>query len=143
MADFSNAQKLAAILSDWAKPAIAQIASSKMSNIGFVKSIQDSIIGLGIVGRNYNIASDIQPLIKPAIEAIVEPMLAEQLSKIPDVAIPQMARNIIDELGRTGSLSILDGLIVLEAADIEELRTLVERNLPCAVHESYKVIRDE
>lgn len=142
MADFSNAQKLAAIVTEWSRPAIAQIAASKMaSSIGWLKSIQDSVIALGIVGSNYDIKQDIQPLMMPVINAIVEPMLVEQFSKIPDAAIPMMARNIIEEIRNKGSMSLLDGLIVLDQSDVNELQNLVERNLPCDNVEPYKVIR--
>lgn len=141
MAEYSNAQKLAAIVSEWSRPAIAQIAASKISTMGWIKSLQDSIVGLGIAGSNYNIAQDIQPLVMPIINAIVEPMLVERFSKIPDVAIPQMARNIVEEIKNKGSISLLDGLIVLDHSDVEELQNLIEKNLPYDNVEPYKVIR--
>lgn len=141
MADFSNAQKLAAIVSEWARPAIAQIASSKMASMGWMKSLQGSIMSLGLVGNNYNIASDIQPLMMPVINSLVEPMLVEQFSKIPDAAIPQMARSIVEEVEKNGSLSLLDGLIVLEQADLEELQNLIDKNLPCDNVERYNIVR--
>lgn len=141
MADFSNAQKLAAIVSEWARPAIAQVASSKISSFGFVQSMQSSIMSLGLVGGNYNIVSDLQPLMKPIINAVVEPMLVTQFSKIPDQAIPQMARTIVEEVRKNGSLSLLDGLVVLEAQDLDELQNLVEKNLPCDSVEHYNIIR--
>ena len=141
MADFSNAQKLAAIVSEWARPAIAQIASSKLSSMGWMRSLQGSIMSLGLVGNNYNIASDLQPLMTPVISAIIEPMLLEQFKKIPDAAIPLMARNIIEEIEMSGSMSMLDGLIVIEQTDINELRDLIEKNLPCDNSEHYNIIR--
>lgn len=141
MADFTNAQKLAAIISEWARPAISQIASSKITSMGWVKSLQGSIMSLGLVGNDYNIAADIQPLLNPVVSAIVEPMLVEQFSKLPDQVIPQVARSIIDAVSKNGSLSLLNGLIVLEAQDIDELQDLVEKNLPCGNVEHYNIVR--
>lgn len=141
MADFSNAQKLAAIVSEWARPAIVQVASSKMSSMGWVKSLQGSIMSLGLVGGNYDITADLQPLMAPIVNSMVEPLLAEQFAKIPDAVIPQMARSIVDELEKNGTLTLLDGLVVLDAGDIDELRGLVERNLPCQCDEHYNIVR--
>lgn len=140
MADYTNAQKLAAILADWARPAIAQVAASRLENFGWVRNLQDGIKNLGIVGNNYSIASDLNPLLKPIINAIVEPMLEAQLSKIPDAAIPHMARNIVNEIGSKGQMTFLDGLIVLEPKDVGELQRLVEMNLPCDKTDGYQVI---
>lgn len=141
MADYSNAQKLAAIVAEWSRPAISQLASSKISKMGWVQSLQGSIMSLGIVGENYDISSDIQPLMSPVINAIIEPMLVEQFSKIPDAIIPRIARNIVDEVSRNGSYSLLDGLVVLESSDLEELHNLVELNLPCDEQEHYNIVR--
>lgn len=143
MADFTNAQKLAAIVSEWARPALSQIASSKISNLQWVRTLQDGIVGLGLAGSNYDIAQDLQPLLQPAINAIIEPMLADSFSKIPDAAIPQMARDIVEELTRKGSMTLLDGLIVLDQTDVEQLRNLVGRNLPYDSNEHYKIIKDD
>lgn len=141
MAEFTNAQKLAAIVSEWARPAISQVASSKISSFGWMKSLQGSIMSLGLTGSSYNIVNDIQPLVDPVLKAMIEPLLTEQFSKIPDAAIPHIARNIVERLGENGSISLLDGLVVLEKADMEELKGLVEKNLPYGNVEHYNIVR--
>lgn len=141
MADYTNAQKLAAIVADWARPAIGQVASSKMSSFGWVKSINGTLMSLGLVGNNYNIVTDIQPMLDPLVASLVEPMLAEQFAKIPDAAIPQLARNILAEIRNKGSMSLLDGLVVIDQSDVNELQNLVERNLPSTDVEHYNIIR--
>lgn len=130
MAEFSNSQILAAIVAEWSRPAISQIAADKLSKISWIKSLQSGIQSLGIFDGNYDISKDLQPIMIPAIDAIIEPMLQAQFAKIPDNVIPEMARNIVNNMEKAGSVSLLNGLVVLDKADFADLRKLLDANLP-------------
>lgn len=130
MAEFSNSQILAAIVAEWSRPAISQIAADKLSKISWIQNLQSGIASLGIFDGNYDISKDLQPFMIPAIDAIIEPMLQIQFAKLPDYAIPEMARNIVNNMEKAGSVSLLNGLVVLEKADFEDLRKLIDANLP-------------
>lgn len=140
MSDFSNSQKLAAVVSEWARPAITQIASSKLCGLPFMQTLQNGIINLGLVSSQYRINSDIEPMLKPIADALLQPMLEQYFANIPESAIPQMARNIVSEMMKNETYSILDGLIVFDKQDILELKNLVEKNLQIEDVEKYKVI---
>lgn len=130
MAEFSNSQILAAVVSEWARPAISQIAADKLGKMSWMQTLQSGISSLGIIDGAYDIAKDLQPIMMPAIDAIIEPMLQTQFAKIPDYAIPQMARNIVNNMEGAGTVSLLNGLVVLDTADFAELRKLLDANLP-------------
>lgn len=137
---FSNSQKLAAVLSEWARPAIAQIASSKLMQLSFMQSLQSTIASSGLVGENYNLTADIEPLIQPIINSLITPMMAQYFANIPDEAIPQTARAIVNQMRSQGTYTILDGLVTFDNEDIAELDSLLLKNLPVEEAESYQVI---
>lgn len=140
MAEFSNSQKLAAVLSDWARPAISQIASNKIAGMPFMKSVQTAMQSFGLVSDEYNIVSDIDPFVQPVINSILTPMMARYIGNLPDEAIPDAANAIVGKMKEQGSVKLLDGLIVLEEGDIEELESLLHKNLPVKETDSYQVI---
>lgn len=140
MAEFSNAQKLSAVVAEWLRPAVAQIASSKLGAMSWMQQLQTGIMGLGIVGSGYNISDDLLPILSPAVESLIEPMLYEQFRKLPDAAIPKMARDIADNLEKSGKMSLLDGLVDIDANDIKLLKRMIEKNLPLSESKTYKVI---
>lgn len=140
MNNFSNSQKLASVLSEWARPAIAQIASTKLMGMPFMQSLQATIVGSGLVGANYNLASDVNPMIQPIINSLITPMLAKYFSNVPDEAIPSTARAIVNQMIAQGTFSILDGLVTFDPEDIAELDSLLSKNLPIEDTESYQVI---
>lgn len=139
MADFSNAQKLAAVVSEWARPAIAQIATEKIVALPWMAELQQSMMNVGLVGNGYRITQDIQPILIPAVNALITPMLEQQFGRVPDSAIPQMARDIVKQWQHQGSVRLLDGLITLEERDISELKDLIEANLPLNESQTYQV----
>lgn len=95
----------------------------------------------GLVGQGYSLAEDIKPLMRPVVDALIEPMLAQYMGNIPDEAIPQVARNIVDKIKEDGgTLSVFDGLLTFEEADITELDELLQKNLPIEAADRYTVI---
>lgn len=138
---FTNSQKLAAVVNYWLQPAISQIASSKVVELPFVKNLESLIIGTGMVSAGYRIGSDIGPMIKPVVNALVQPMLENYFSGVPDAAIPELARSVVAELVKKGEYSILNGLVIFDKNDLNELGNLIEKNLPLESGEKYELIK--
>ena len=137
---WSNAQKLAAVVSFWARPALTQLATSRLSSLPMMQNLQQSIVASGLVSQAYNISADLMPIMAPVINNLLQPYLERQLAQLPDESIPALARDVLAEAERKGSMSIMDGFLTLEAQDIQELRQLVEKNLPMAEGQGYEVI---
>lgn len=137
---WTNAQKLAAVVSFWARPALTQLATSRLSSLPMMQSLQQSIVASGLVSQAYNISADLMPIMAPVINNLLQPYLERQLAQLPDESIPALARDVLAEAEKKGSMSIMDGFLTLEAQDIQELRQLVEKNLPMADRQGYEVI---
>lgn len=140
--EYSNAQKLAAVVSDWAHPAISQIASNKLGNLSMLRNLQTSIIQSGIVGQNYNIANEILPFVHNVVNSLVEPMMSKYLAQIQDDALPQLAHGIVDTAMQQPTFSVLGGLVEFTQDDMIELKDLLDKNLPIFEKgNSYQVIK--
>lgn len=138
---YSNAEKLATVVAYWARPAISQVATTKLVQLPLMQSAQASLIASGMVGSGYSLASDIQPFVEPIINSLVTPMLNRYFEGIPDEAIPKTARAIVDKMKQQRTFSILDGLITFEEADILELDALLSKNLPVETDTNYQLVK--
>lgn len=138
---YSNAEKLATVVAYWARPAISQVATTKLMQLPMMQSAQASLMGSGIVGNGYSLATDIQPFIEPIVNNLITPMLSRYFEGIPDEAIPKTARAIVDKMKQQRTFSILDGLITFEEADILELDALLAKNLPVENDTTYQIIK--
>lgn len=127
-------------MSFWARPALTQLATSRLSSLPMMQSLQQSIVASGLVSQAYNISADLMPIMAPVINNLLQPYLEKQLAQLPDESIPALARDVLAEAEKKGSMSIMDGFLTLEAQDIQELRQLVEKNLPMADRQGYEVI---
>lgn len=127
-------------MSFWARPALTQLATSRLSSLPMMQSLQQSIVASGLVSQAYNISADLMPIMAPVINNLLQPYLERQLAQLPDESIPALARDVLAEAEKKGSMSIMDGFLTLEAQDIQELRQLVEKNLPMADRQGYEVI---
>lgn len=127
-------------MSFWARPALTQLATSRLSSLPMMQSLQQSIVASGLVSQAYNISADMMPIMAPVINNLLQPYLERQLAQLPDESIPALARDVLAEAEKKGSMSIMDGFLTLEAQDIQELRQLVEKNLPMADRQGYEVI---
>lgn len=139
--DYKNSQILAAVVSEWARPAISQIAAGNLMRLPMFQSLQATIGSLGLVSGSYALQKDIEPLIQPVVNSLVTPMLAKYFSQIPEDSIPQMAHDIVDKVRYNGPLSILEGMITFDEEDLDELADLLQKNLPVENTESYQVKR--
>ena len=119
---FSNAQKLAAVLNKWAQPAIQGLLGSRLGQLPFIANIDAKLRSTGWVS----------------------PMLARYLQGIPDSAIPELAHKVVDDAIKVGSLSLFEGKVEFEKDDLEELKMLLQYNLPINVSaNSYEVLTEE
>ena len=139
--DYSNSQILAAVVSEWARPAISQIAASKAMRLPMLQSLQASIGSLGLVSGEYNLQKDIEPLILPVVNSLITPVLARYFGQIPEESIPQMAHDIVEKVRYNGPLSVLEGVITFDEEDLDELADLLQKNLPVENAAPYQVKR--
>lgn len=138
---YTNSQILAAVVSEWARPAISQIAASNLMRLPMLQSLQATIDSLGLVSGSYALQKDIEPLIQPVVNSLVTPMLAKYFGQIPEESIPQMAHDVVDKVRYNGPLSILEGMITFDEEDLDELADLLQKNLPVEKTEGYQVKR--
>ena len=137
--DYTNSQILAAVVSEWARPAISQIAASNLMRLPMLQSLQAAIGSMGLVSGTYSLQADMEPMIQPVVNAFVTPMLAKYFGNIPDESIPQMAHDVVDQLRYKGPLSILEGMITFDEEDLDELADLLQKNLPVESSQGYQV----
>lgn len=139
--DCTNSQILAAVVSEWARPAISQIAASNLMRLPMLQSLQATIGSMGLVSGSYALQKDIEPLIQPVVNSLVTPMLAKYFGQIPEESIPQMAHDVVDKVRYNGPLSILEGMITFDEEDLDELADLLQKNLPVEKQGGYQVKR--
>lgn len=137
--EYKNSQILAAVVSEWARPAISQIAAGNLMRLPMLQSLQATIGSLGIVSGNYALQKDIEPLIQPIINSLITPMLARYFGQIPEESIPQMAHDIVEKMRANGSMSVLEGMVTFEEEDLAELADLLDKNLPIGQTQDYQV----
>lgn len=138
---YKNSQILAAVVSEWARPAISQIAAGNLMRLPMLQSLQATIGSLGLVSGDYALQKDIEPLIQPVVNSLVTPMLTKYFGQMPEESIPQLAHDIVDKVRYNGPLSILEGLITFDEEDLDELADLLQKNLPVEQVEGYQVKR--
>ena len=136
--EYKNSQILAAVVSEWARPAISQIAAGNLMRLPMLQSLQATIGSLGIVSGNYALQKDIEPLILPIVNSLITPMLARYFGQIPEESIPQMAHDIVEKMRDNGSMSVLEGMVTFEEEDLAELAALLDKNLPVGQTQDYQ-----
>lgn len=137
--EYKNSQILAAVVSEWARPAISQIAAGNLMRLPMLQSLQATIGSLGIVSGSYALQKDIEPLIQPIVNSLITPMLARYFGQIPEESIPQMAHDIVEKMRANGSMSVLEGMVTFEEEDLAELADLLDKNLPVGQTQDYLV----
>lgn len=137
---YTNAQILSAVLNRWLQPVVLQLSQAKMQSLGFVQAIENKVKSTGWVSPNWNLTKELSPIIEPITNSIVQPMLNKYLSNVPDEAIPAMAHGIVDKAMADGQLELMEGKFVFEKEDLQELKNLLNYNLPLPESEGYTVI---
>lgn len=96
--EYSNAQILAAVVSEWARPAISQIAAGRLMRLPMLQSLQATVSSMGLVSGSYSLQADIEPVLQPVVNAMLTPVLSRYLSALPDEGIPQMAHDVVEQM---------------------------------------------
>lgn len=138
----NNAYKLSAVLTQWINPVVQQFAAGRMASLPFVQLIENKVKSSGWVSPAWSLASEISPLLNNVSGALVQPLLQRYISSVPDEQLPKMAHRIVDEAIKQGSLSLMEGRVVFEKEDLEELKQLLNYNLPISQEEEYEVITE-
>ena len=138
----NNAYKLSAVLTQWINPVVQQFAAGRMASLPFVQLIENKVKSSGWVSPAWSLASEISPLLNNVSGALVQPLLQRYISSVPDEQLPKMAHRIVDEAIKQGSLSLMEGRAVFEKEDLEELKQLLNYNLPLSQEEEYEVITE-
>lgn len=139
----SNSKKLAAVLNKWVQPAIQSLAGTKLMGLPFMANLEAKIKSTGWVSPMWNLSKELSPLMSGISSKLVEPLLERYLQGVPDGAIPQLAHSIVNNALKEGSLSLLEGNIVFEREDLEELSKLLRYNLPIEEVATYEVLEEE
>lgn len=142
MGTFTNSEILAAVLNQWAQPAIQSIAGSKLMQLPLLANIEAKVRSTGWVSPMWSLSKEISPLMGGLTGKIVEPLLANYLRGIPEDAIPQLAHTIVENAIKEGGLSLMEGNIIFEKEDLEELQKLLRYNLPIQEVKTYKVLEE-
>lgn len=121
------------------QPLIGSFVGSKIGNIPMLGAAENWIKNLGIVSPNYSIIKDLMPIIGGASDVLVIPILNRYLSMVDDASLPAMAHGIIDKAIENGELSLAEGFITFEEADLKKLKRLLELNLPLPADSGYVV----
>lgn len=131
----TNARILGAVLNKWAQPLVASFIGANIQSVPFVQGLQNKVRSMGWVSPNWSIMSEISPLMESVTGNIIAPMIERYVSGMDDASIPKMAHAIVDDALKNGELSLFEGKVVFEEADLRNLKRLLELNLPYDVNE--------
>lgn len=127
---YSNAQIIAAVVNHWAQPLVKSFIGSYVGNIPAIQAIENKIRSMGWVSPKWSLMGELSPLMETLTGNAFAPYIAQYLSAFEDKALPSMVHNIIDDAIKKGDLSLLEGKIIFERADLEELKRLLTLNVP-------------
>lgn len=114
----TNSYKLAAVITKWIHPNLQQIA-------------------LSYLGSNQQMRI-LMPFVNYISDNTVTKALNGYLSRVPDAMLPDMVHSIVDDAIKQGGFTI--GNIIFDTKDLQELKNLLNYNLPLEKTEEYTVI---
>lgn len=138
----SNAKILSAILNKWAQPLVGAFIGNHIQSVPFVQGLQNKIRSMGWVSPNWSIINELSPLMESVTGSVIAPMIGQYLERMEDSSIPKMAHTIVDEALKNGELSLFEGKVVFERADLQQLKRLLELNLPYNPNEDVVIITE-
>lgn len=139
MANYTNAQILAAVLTKWGQPAIEQLTSGKLDNLPWMQAITNKVRSTGWVSQSWSLGRELAPVMGSMTEAIVTPMIERYLSSMPDGSIPVIAHKFVDAAIENDGLTLFDGNITFDKDDLTELKHYLEWNMPLDASPVYEV----
>jgi hypothetical protein len=126
----TNARILGAVLNKWAQPLVASFLGANIQSVPFMQGIQNKVRSMGWVSPNWSIMSEISPLMESVTGNIIAPMIERYVSSLDDASIPKVAHAIINDALKNGELSLFECKVVFERKDLEQLKRLLDLNLP-------------
>ena len=127
---YSNAQILAAVVNKWAQPLVKDLIGGYVGGLPALQMVENKIRSMGWVSPKWSLMGELSPLMETITWNALAPFVAKYLSVFDDATLPAMAHNIVDDAIKRGDLSLLEGKVVFEKADLEELKRLLTLNLP-------------
>lgn len=140
---YTNREILAAVLTKWGQPAIESIAGGKLMQLPMLANLEAKIRSTGWVSPMWSLAKELSPIMSGLTTQVVTPLLSGYLASIPDEAIPQLAHSVVTNAVNAGGLSLMEGNVIFEKEDLEELQKLLRYNLPIEDKEVYSVRSEE
>lgn len=137
--NYTNSQILSAVLNKWLQPIVQQLAGQKLSSFPFFSGLENKIRSTGWVSPNWSLSAELAPFMQAITGTMLEPLIDTYLSKVPDEAIPEMAHALVDQAIANGGITLFDGNVSFDKSDMEELKRLLEFNLPIQRKEHYEV----
>lgn len=137
---YNNSQILAAVLNKWLQPVVLQFSQAKIASFPFVQAIENKVKNIGFVSPSWSLIQEIAPMIEPVTSNLMQSVLSRYLANVPDEAIPGIAHGIVDKAIANGKLELMEGKLIFEKQDLEELKKLLDFNLPIKQNEEYSVI---
>lgn len=139
MANYTNAQILAAVLTKWGQPAIQQLASGKLDNLPWIAAISNKVRSMGWVSANWSLGRELSPVFESMSDAIITPMIERYLSNIQDEAIPNIAHQFVKSAIDNDGISLFDGNVIFDKNDMIELKNYLDWNMPLGASPTYEV----
>ena len=139
MANYTNAQILAAVLTKWGQPAIEQLTSGRLDNLPWMQAITNRVRSTGWVSQSWSLGRELAPMMGSMTGAIVTPMIERYLSSMPDGSIPVIAHKFVDAAIENDGLTLFDGNVTFDKDDLTELKHYLEWNLPLDASPVYEV----
>ena len=139
MANYTNAQILAAVLTKWGQPAIEQLTSGRLDNLPWMQAMTNKVRSTGWVSQSWSLGRELAPMMGSMTEAIVTPIIERYLSSMPDGSIPVIAHKFVDAAIENDGLTLFDGNVTFDKDDLTELKHYLEWNLPLDASPVYEV----
>lgn len=134
-----NHQILSAVLNKWAQPLLGELVNKGMQSLPMMQALQNKVRSSGWVSPQWSLTAELGGLLEGVSGALVQPVLNSYLSQLDDASIPQMAHAIVDKAIVQGRLTLFEGNVVFDEADLRQLKRLLELNLPVSEAETYQV----
>lgn len=125
----TNAQIMAAIVNKVAQPIVMMYMNELLGANGFVQMLENKVKSMGIVSPQWRIINELAPFGEVISGAMVVPFLTSLMQGV-DEQLPMLARDFIRKAKEQGSISLLEGKIILDKHDIAEMERLIENYLP-------------
>lgn len=139
---YSNSQILSAVLGKFLQPIVQMYGGEKLASLPWVRMLETKVKSMGIVSGSWSLIGELSPIVERVSGKLITPILNGWLSKLDDTSLPAMAHNVVDAALENGKLSLLDGMIEFEKSDLQELKRLLNINLPLGVVDEYIVKED-